>query len=130
MTTIIQAHDPSDFLALVPTLAGFQPSDSVVLVAFRGNRTCGALRVDLPPENAAAPVRKAFVSTTLGMICKIPGADALVPVIYTDDTFERYSGPPRRLLGPSDRVDRVLLRPVGTVPRRRFGRADLSGRRR
>lgn len=98
MTTIIQAHDPSDFLALVPTLAGFQPSDSVVLVAFRGNRTCGALRVDLPPENAAAPVRKAFVSTTLGMICKIPGADALVPVIYTDDTFERYSGPPRRAL--------------------------------
>ncbi|GGF02068.1 DUF4192 domain-containing protein [Mycetocola zhadangensis] len=98
MTTIIQAHDASDFLALVPTLAGFQPHESIVLVAFRGNRTCGALRIDLPPEDAPASVRKSFATTMLGMVCKIPGVDAMVPVIYTDDTFERYSGLPRRAL--------------------------------
>lgn len=98
MTTIITAHGAHDFLALVPTLAGFTPHDSIVLVAFRGNRTCGALRIDLPGENAPAPVRKAFATTMLGMVCKIPGVDAVVPVVYTDETFEQYSGPPRRAL--------------------------------
>jgi hypothetical protein len=98
MTTIIQAQTAADFLALVPALAGFQPRDSIVLVAMRGNRTCGALRVDLPPENAASSARKTFATTVLGMVCKVPDVDALVPVVYTDDTFERYSGPPRRAL--------------------------------
>ena len=98
MTTIITAHGAHDFLALVPSIAGFTPRDSIVLVAFRGNRTCGALRIDLPGEDAPAPVRKAFTTTMLGMICRIPDVDAVVPVVYTDDTFERYSGPPRRAL--------------------------------
>lgn len=98
MTTIITAHAAHDFLALVPSLAGFVPRDSLVLVAFRGNRTCGALRIDLPGEDAPAPVRKAFATTTLGMVCKIPDIDAIVPVVYTDDTFERFAGPPRRAL--------------------------------
>lgn len=98
MTTIITAHGAHDFLALVPSLAGFTPRDSIVLVAFRGNRTCGALRIDLPGENAPAPVRKAFATTMLGMVCKIPDVDAVVPVVYTDDTFEQYAGPPRRAL--------------------------------
>ncbi|MCP2031823.1 hypothetical protein L1277_001921 [Okibacterium sp. HSC-33S16] len=98
MTTLIQALDASDFLALVPVLSGCEPRNSVVLVAFRGTRSCGALRVDLPPEDAAAGVRKAFATTVLGMMCKIPGVDALVPVVYTDDTFERFGGLPRRAL--------------------------------
>jgi hypothetical protein len=98
MTTLIQASDASDFLALVPVLSGFEPRNSVVLVAFRGSRSCGALRVDLPPEDAPAPVRKAFATTALGMICRVPGVDALVPVVYTDDTFEEFGGLPRRSL--------------------------------
>lgn len=98
MTTIIQAFDASEFLALVPSLTGFDPRNSIVLVAFRGTRSCGALRLDLPAENAAASVRKAFATTALGMLCKIPEVDALIPVVYTDDTFEQYSGPPRRAL--------------------------------
>jgi len=38
--TIVKTREAHDFLALVPQLAGFQPERSVVLVAFRGNRTC------------------------------------------------------------------------------------------
>ncbi|WP_167140361.1 DUF4192 family protein [Diaminobutyricimonas sp. TR449] len=84
MPTVVKAQQPQDFLALVPQLAGFQPRNSVVLVAFRGKRTCGAMRFDLP--NSTSPkVHKAMALTIVGMLCKIPGVDALVPVVYTDE---------------------------------------------
>ena len=96
MTTIIRAHGAQDFLALVPHLTGFQPTQSVVLVAFRGNRTCGALRCDLPGPGATAGVRRRAATTMIGMICRIPDVDALVPVVYTDDTFTAGDGMPHR----------------------------------
>ncbi|HWU57763.1 MAG TPA: DUF4192 family protein, partial [Microbacteriaceae bacterium] len=48
MQTIVKTTKPQDLLALVPHLVGFRPSNSLVLVAFRGKRTGGAYRVDLP----------------------------------------------------------------------------------
>ena len=48
MTTIIRATDANDLLALVPALAGFVPERSIVGVAFRGCRSAGVLRHDLP----------------------------------------------------------------------------------
>jgi hypothetical protein len=84
MPTVVKAKEPQDFLALVPQLAGFQPRNSVVLVAFRGKRTCGAMRFDLP--NSRSPkLHKALALTIVGMLCKIPGVDALVPVVFTDE---------------------------------------------
>ncbi|MET1053165.1 MAG: DUF4192 family protein [Mycetocola sp.] len=87
MTTIIKTHNAEDFLALVPHLTGFQPRQSIVLVAFRGTRTCGALRYGLPEPDAPKAVRRRVATTMVGMICRIPDVDALVPVIYTDDPF-------------------------------------------
>lgn len=92
MTTIITAREAQDFLALVPELAGFQPVESLVLIAFRGNRTAGALRVDLP--SAARPdALSALTSSLVGMLCKIPDVDAVVPVVYTAARFTG-SAPP------------------------------------
>jgi hypothetical protein len=105
MTTIIKAADPQDFLALVPHLTGFQPRQSIVLVAFRGNRTCGALRIDLPNANAPAGVRRRAATTMLGMLCRIPDVDALVPVVYTHDSFTARDGMPYRAV-----IDDVLSR--------------------
>lgn len=96
MTTIIRTSDAQDFLALVPHLTGFLPRESIVLVAFRGNRTCGALRCDLPSQAASPAVRRRAANTMLGMICRIPDVDALVPVVYTDDTFAAREGMPHR----------------------------------
>jgi hypothetical protein len=81
--TIVKTPTPQDFLALVPQLVGFLPEDSVVLVAFRGNRTCGALRFNLPRAEAGASELRRIAGTLLGTLCKIPGVDALVPVVYT-----------------------------------------------
>ncbi len=113
MTTIITAHEPHEFLAIVPELAGFRPVQSMVLVAFRGSRSCGALRVDLPPDGGpgsdvsadinsdtvrADTVRadtvSAVASSMVGMLCKIPEVDAVVPVAYTSARFGAGGIPP------------------------------------
>ncbi|WP_120337790.1 DUF4192 domain-containing protein [Cryobacterium soli] len=83
--TIVKTPTPQDFLALVPQLVGFLPERSLVLVAFRGNRTCGALRFNLPHEHAGVTELRRIAGTLLGTLCKIPGVDALVPVLYTDE---------------------------------------------
>jgi Domain of unknown function (DUF4192) len=95
MTTIIRAEAAHDFLALVPTLAGFRPERSIVCVAFRGNRTVGVLRHDLPRR---ACDRTTLVSTIIGTLCRMPGVDAVVPVVYTDATFAESRGVPERAL--------------------------------
>lgn len=85
--TVVKTSQPGEFLALVPELVGFQPENSVALVAFRGNRTCGALRFTLPKADGPEKLYKRIATTIVGMVCKIPGVDAVVPVVYTDEGF-------------------------------------------
>jgi len=95
MTTIIRAAAAHDLLALVPALAGFRPERSIVCVAFRGSRSAGVLRYDLP---ARARDRAPLVSAIIGTLCRMPGVDAVVPVAYTDRTFAAAKGVPERAL--------------------------------
>jgi len=96
MTTIIRAGAAHDLLALVPALAGFRPERSIVCVAFRGNRSAGVLRYDLPRRASERPI---VVDSLIATLCRIPGVDAVVPIAYTDATFAaRRSLPERRLL--------------------------------
>ncbi|MFG6402217.1 DUF4192 family protein [Microbacterium sp. P04] len=100
MTTIFKAATAADFLALVPRLAGFTPRRSVVLVPFAGNRTLGAMRLDLPKHGDDV---ERLASTFIGLMCKISTADTVAPVIYTDDTFAGSDGLPH------DRLMSALL---------------------
>ncbi|WP_198165848.1 DUF4192 family protein [Agromyces laixinhei] len=95
MTTIIRAEAAHDFLALVPSLAGFRPERSLVCVAFIGNRTAGVLRFDLPRR---VRDRAPLVATIVGTLCRLPGVDALVPIVYTDARFGVGRGMPQRSL--------------------------------
>jgi len=95
MTTIIRAEAAHDFLALVPALTGYAPERSLVCVAFRGNRTVGVLRHDLPRR---ARDREALVSVVVGTVCRMPGVDAIVPIAYTGATFARRKSMPERPL--------------------------------
>ena len=99
--TIIKTSRAHDFLALVPQLTGFLPRNSVVLVAFRGNRTCGALRFNLPEPEATTAVHQRIASTLTGMLCKITGVDAVVPVVYTDQPFRKPGGMPQQRFASS-----------------------------
>ena len=93
-TTIVKTKEAHDFLALVPQLLGFLPEKSMVLVAFRGNRTCGAMRFNLPDPSAPQKIHKRIATTLIGTLCKIPGVDAIVPVAYTDEEFAAVPGIP------------------------------------
>ena len=93
--TIVKTREAHDFLALVPQLVGFLPEQSLVLVAFRGNRTCGAMRFNLPDPGAPQKVLRRIATTLVGTICKIPGVDALVPVFYSDETIAGVAGLPQ-----------------------------------
>src|SRR6187402_1262526 len=95
MTTIIRAGGPHDLLALVPALAGFRPERSIVCVAFRGSRSAGVLRHDLPRR---ARDRSAVTDAIIGTLCRITGVDAIVPIVYTDATFAGAAGIPERAL--------------------------------
>jgi len=86
MTVILKAHGPADLLAMAPPMVGFLPRNSVVLVAFRGKRTCGAMRFDLPASDDPV-IHKRVVTTVVGMFCKLPEVDAAVVIVYTDDEF-------------------------------------------
>jgi hypothetical protein len=86
MTVILKASGPADLLAMAPPMVGFFPRNSVVLVAFRGKRTCGAMRFDLP-ASADRVVHKRVATTIVGMFCKLPAVDAALVIVYTDEAF-------------------------------------------
>lgn len=89
----IAVSDALDLLAFVPELIGFEPHNSLVLVALRGQVSCGTLRVDLPGDELAREDLADFVSKLVGMLCRIPGATALVPVVFTEGSCS--TGTPR-----------------------------------
>jgi hypothetical protein len=86
MTVILKASGPADLLAMAPPMVGFLPRNSVVLVAFRGKRTCGAMRFDLP-ASADRVIHKRVATTIVGMFCKLPAVDAALVIVYTDEEF-------------------------------------------
>ena len=94
MTVIMKATGPADLLSLFPALLGFPPQNSVVLLAFRGKRTCGTLRVDLPsPQHPEVFARMALGA--IGTVCKIPGADGVAFGVFTPDAFGSSASVPR-----------------------------------
>jgi len=86
MTVIVRASGRADILAMVPSLVHMVPRNSLVFLAFRGKRTCGAIRFDLPAATSQV-VQKRVVTSMIGTLCKLPGVDAVVPVVYTDEAF-------------------------------------------
>lgn len=82
MNTVLRASGSAEFLALVPTLAGYTPRRSLVLLPFSGSRTHGAMRVDLPPDDADAD---AVADAVIGLVSRVAGTDAVAVVVYTDD---------------------------------------------
>ncbi|MGA0568792.1 DUF4192 family protein [Rathayibacter sp. KR2-224] len=92
----IVASSPLDLLTYVPELVGFEPRRSLVLVTLCGNTTGGTLRVDLPDGGHAATDRVDFARAVVGIACKVRGADALIPILFTDESCA--SGPPHAAL--------------------------------
>lgn len=80
MSMIVRAADAAHLLSLVPQLLGYTPTQSLVIIPMARGRSLGAMRVDLPPNDADLD---AVASSVMGMVCRIPQADAVVAVVYT-----------------------------------------------
>ena len=85
MTTIIRTTEPADLLGLVPLLAGFTPTQSLVMLPFHGARTQGAMRVDLPDPDVD---HDAFAEAALQALLQVPQIDAAALVVYTDEVAQ------------------------------------------
>ncbi|MDQ1074498.1 hypothetical protein QE406_000736 [Microbacterium testaceum] len=83
MSTVIRVSSPLSLLALVPHLLHCTPRRSLVLIPFAKSRSLAALRVDLPADDS--PDLPRVASTVIGMACKVPLADAVTVIVYTDD---------------------------------------------
>lgn len=85
--TILRSRTGADFLASLPTLAGFTAPDSLLLVPFRGTRTTGgALRIGLDALRATDDLAAA-ADKLVAMLSRIPGCDGAVIVICADESF-------------------------------------------
>ena len=96
MTTIVKAANAAEFLSLVPAMLGYHPTQSLVLIPFAGSRSLGALRFDLPDGEPDAIDRVA--ATVIGMACRLPDADAVAAITYTDARFADGVGKPHHEL--------------------------------
>lgn len=93
MSTIVKVASAAEFLSLVPRMLGYEPTRSIVMVAFEGSRSLGALRFDLPDGTSDSVDRVA--ATVVGMVCRLPTADAVAVVAYTDHGFDGERMPHR-----------------------------------
>ena len=97
MTTIVKAANAAQFLSLVPKMLGYRPTRSVVLIPFAGARSIGAMRFDLPGEAESEEIDR-IAATLIGMVCRLPEADAVAAVAYTDERFDGDGMPHRDLI--------------------------------
>ena len=82
MTTVLRASSSSDFLRIIPSLAGFTPRESLVLLPFHATRTTGALRLDLPRDEVEL---SEYADTAVALVARVERTDAVALVVYTDD---------------------------------------------
>lgn len=92
--TVVRAADAAQFLTFVPRMLGYIPTESLVLIPFHHGRSLGAMRFDLPPGEAA----DSTAATVLGMACRLPDADAVAAIVYTDRRFDDDDRMPHRAL--------------------------------
>ena len=92
--TVVKAADAAQFLSVVPHMLGYRPTQSLVVIPFHSARSLGAMRFDLPEGSSEAADRVA--ATVTGMVCRLPDADAVAAIAYTDERFDEDRRMPRR----------------------------------
>lgn len=112
MTTILRASDSAEFLGIVPVLAGFTPTRSIVLLPFIGARAYGAMRLDLPDDESDPAT---YAAAAIGLVTRVDGVDGVAIVVYPDD-------------GPARTGDGLVL-PLGVQVDELIGSADDAGLR-
>lgn len=95
---IVKAADAAQFLAVIPRMLGYRPAHSLVVIPFDGRQSLGAMRFDLPPDEADDETIDRIAATVVGMVCRLPAADGVAAVAYSDATFRKDERMPHRTL--------------------------------
>ncbi|MBF4634367.1 DUF4192 domain-containing protein [Agreia pratensis] len=94
MTSSVKAKRPSDFLIALPRVMGYTPVNSIVVQTFQSRQTAASLRVDLPTaEHQKNP--RLIADAIIRLISRVPGVDAVLIAIYTDEAWSAADRPPR-----------------------------------
>jgi hypothetical protein len=113
MTSLVRAKEPADFLIALPRVLGYTPRNSIVVQTFQNRRTAASLRVDLPPESdRASPL--AVADAIMRLTSRVPGVDAILVAVYTDEEWQAPDRPPRPTLVESI-VTRMASAGLGIV---------------
>ncbi|MCB8043177.1 DUF4192 family protein [Microbacterium oxydans] len=81
MTTVLRATDSAAFLGIVPLSPASRPVGASSSLPFRGSRTDGAMRLDLPEESTDVG---RYADNAVGLVARVSGTDAVAVVVYTD----------------------------------------------
>lgn len=91
---VLRCRSTADFLAALPILTGFTADDSLFIVLFTGSRSQRALRVDLPPHDAAHAL-PSFADAVAELLGRHAGnADAVAFVFMSARSFAETGGVP------------------------------------
>ncbi|MCC9205135.1 DUF4192 domain-containing protein [Arthrobacter sp. zg-Y769] len=93
-----RVNAPADILSLVPHTLGFEPRNSLVLMALCGGRLGATLRLDLPPGQAARAGTAEYAATACRFLASDTGADGALLAMYTDAPWRDPAHPPYRQL--------------------------------
>lgn len=104
MTSLVKAKRPADFLIAMPRIMGYTPVNSIVVQTFQNRRTAASLRVDLPGATAKSDSRH-VADTIIRLVSRVPGIDAVLVAIYTDEQWSGPDRPPR-----PDLVEAIVTR--------------------
>jgi len=74
----IRVSDPANLLSLIPYLLGFQPRQSLTVVALRGNRVMSVARMDLPTEPAHHTPYRAGLDDLTGVLVRHDATGAIL----------------------------------------------------
>jgi hypothetical protein len=94
MTPLVKAKKPSDLLITLPRVLGYTPRNSIVIQTFQKRCTAASLRVDLPSDTHLAKPQ-AVADAIIRLISRVPGVDAVLIAIYTDEEWPAPDRPPR-----------------------------------
>lgn len=90
---------PEDILSLVPHTLGFEPRNSLVLLALCGNRLGATLRLDLPPVRGfKAGAATAYALNACRFMASDHRADGVLLAMYTDVPWNHPAHAPYRPL--------------------------------
>ncbi|MGO3152195.1 MAG: DUF4192 family protein [Galactobacter sp.] len=116
--TVVKAGSDAELLGLVPSLMGYHPKESLIVIPFAGKHCGTGMRINLPPRASSSTI-DTLASLCVSSLSKMDHCNAAMLAVFTDESFIKAVRGYRMTL---KRLELALLR-QGFGIRRTFVRA-------